>query len=182
MRSTPIFIGVSCCACDGTTTATATSNAAPRVANDRKTRSPVDSRVRFKNTRKPARKEIAAARTSPCVQWTFGDCYSYSITMLIVIDPNGATPLYAQIASQLRRAIAEGKVKVGERLPAARELAESLAVNLHAVLRAYDALRAEGVLDVRRGRGVVVVGAGGDRARLVDLARAFATEGARQGF
>jgi DNA-binding transcriptional regulator YhcF (GntR family) len=102
--------------------------------------------------------------------------------MLIVIDPNGATPLYAQIAGQLRRAIAEGKVKIGERLPPARELAESLAVNLHTVLRAYDALRAEGVLDMRRGRGVVVVGAAGDRARLVDLARAFVTEGARQGF
>lgn len=109
------------------------------------------------------------------------NCYSYSITMLIVIDPNGATPLYAQIASQLRRAIADGKVQVGERLPAARELAESLAVNLHTVLRAYDALRAEGVLDVRRGRGVVVVGSAGDRARLVDLARSLLTEGARQG-
>jgi DNA-binding transcriptional regulator YhcF (GntR family) len=101
--------------------------------------------------------------------------------MLIIIDPNGATPLYAQIASQLRRAIAEGKIRAGERLPAARELAESLAVNLHTVLRAYDELRAEGVLDVRRGRGVVVLGAAGDRARLVDLARTLAAEGARQG-
>ena len=108
-------------------------------------------------------------------------CYSYSITMLIVIDANGPTPLYAQIASQLRRAIAEGKVRAGERLPAARELAESLAVNLHTVLRAYDELRGEGVLDVRRGRGVVVVGAAGDRARLVDLARTLVAEGTRQG-
>ena len=101
--------------------------------------------------------------------------------MLIVIDANGPTPLYAQIAGQLRRAIAEGKVRTGERLPAARELAESLAVNLHTVLRAYDELRAEGVLDVRRGRGVVVVGAAGDRARLVDLARTLVAEGTRQG-
>lgn len=101
--------------------------------------------------------------------------------MLIVIDANAPLPLYAQIASQLRRAIAEGKVQAGERLPAARELAESLAVNLHTVLRAYDELRTEGVLDVRRGRGVVVVGAAGDRARLVDLARELTAEGARQG-
>lgn len=101
--------------------------------------------------------------------------------MLIVLDANGLTPLYAQIASQLRRAIADGKVRPGERLPAARELAESLAVNLHTVLRAYDELRSEGVLDVRRGRGVVVVGAAGDRARLVDLARTLVAEGTRQG-
>jgi DNA-binding transcriptional regulator YhcF (GntR family) len=101
--------------------------------------------------------------------------------MLIVIDANAATPLYAQISSQLRRAIGEGKVRPGERLPPARELAESLAVNLHTVLRAYDTLRAEGVLDVRRGRGVVVVGAAGERARLVELARTFLAEGARQG-
>lgn len=101
--------------------------------------------------------------------------------MLIVIDANGPTPLYAQIASQLRRAIAEGKVRAGERLPPARELAESLAVNVHTVLRAYDELRSEGVLDVRRGRGVVVVGAAGQRARLVDLARTLVEEGTRQG-
>jgi GntR family transcriptional regulator len=101
--------------------------------------------------------------------------------MLIVIDANQPTPLYAQIASQLRRALAEGKVRPGERLPTARELAESLAVNVHTVLRAYDELRSEGVLDVRRGRGVVVAGSAGDRARVVDLARSLVQEGARQG-
>jgi DNA-binding transcriptional regulator YhcF (GntR family) len=101
--------------------------------------------------------------------------------MLVRILPHDGAPLYAQIAAQLRRAITEGKVKEGERLPAARELAESLDVHMHTVLRAYDELRQEGLLEVRRGRGVVVLGSGQGRARLLELARAFVSEGTRQG-
>jgi DNA-binding transcriptional regulator YhcF (GntR family) len=101
--------------------------------------------------------------------------------MLIRVAPGDEAPLYSQIASQLRRALGEGKVAPGERLPAARELAESLDVHMHTVLRAYDELRQEGLLDVRRGRGVVVLGSGPARARLVELARALVTEGTRQG-
>jgi GntR family transcriptional regulator len=77
--------------------------------------------------------------------------------------------------------IAEGKVEPGERLPAARELAEALEVNMHTVLRAYDELRSEGVLEVRRGRGVVVLESGRGRAKLTELARHFLAEGTRQG-
>ncbi|MFZ5892674.1 MAG: GntR family transcriptional regulator [Myxococcota bacterium] len=101
--------------------------------------------------------------------------------MLIRINANDERPLYTQIASQLRRAIVEGEVREGERLPPARELAESLEVNMHTVLRAYDELRSEGVVEMRRGRGVVVVAAGRGRARLLELARAFVAEGVRQG-
>jgi GntR family transcriptional regulator len=101
--------------------------------------------------------------------------------MLIRLAAQDESPLYDQIAGQLRRAIGEGKLAPGERLPPARELAESLEVHMHTVLRAYDALRQEGLLDVRRGRGVVVIGGGTERARLVELARAFVTEGTRQG-
>jgi GntR family transcriptional regulator len=100
--------------------------------------------------------------------------------MLIVIDERSPDPLFRQIAAQIRRAIADGKVAVGQRLPAARELAESLAVNLHTVLRAFDQLRAEGLVEMRRGRGVTVL----DRkpqANLRQSAQVLAREARRQG-
>ena len=77
--------------------------------------------------------------------------------MLIRIDPTATTPIYTQIAREVRRAAVAGEVVVGQRLPAARDLARSLAVNMHTVLRAYADLRDEGVIELRRGRGAVVV-------------------------
>lgn len=79
--------------------------------------------------------------------------------MLIRIDPTAPAAIYTQIAREVRRAVAAGEVRVGERLPAARDLAGSLEVNMHTVLRAYADLRDEGVIELRRGRGAVVVAA-----------------------
>lgn len=100
--------------------------------------------------------------------------------MLVVIDERSPEPLFRQIASQLRRAIADGKVGPGHRVPAARELAESLDVNLHTVLRAFGELRDEGLIEMRRGRGVTVL----DRkpqANLRQSAQVLAREARRQG-
>ena len=67
--------------------------------------------------------------------------------------------LWAQIAASIRVDMAAGRLKPGDRLASARELAEALEVNLHTVLRAYQALRDEGLLDMRRGRGATVTSA-----------------------
>lgn len=87
--------------------------------------------------------------------------------MLFRIDPSGTEPLFAQLAGQVRLAAARGDLAVGERLPAARDLAASLDLNVHTVLRAYQDLRDEGFVDLRRGRGAVVTErAGADYAAL----------------
>jgi GntR family transcriptional regulator len=81
-----------------------------------------------------------------------------SIMSIVKLDPQNAMPLHEQAASALRRAIADGEAKPGERLPPARDLAAVLGVNANTVLRALRALRDEGLLEFRRGRGITVVG------------------------
>lgn len=77
--------------------------------------------------------------------------------MLIRIDAQAIEPIYAQLVREIRRAVTSGELGVGDRLPAARELARSLDINMHTVLRAYAELRDEGVIELRRGRGAVVL-------------------------
>ncbi len=88
-----------------------------------------------------------------------------------------AMALYQQVAAEIRRAIADGEISEGERLPPAVDLAAVLAVNKNTVIRALHALRDEGLLDFTRGRGIRVVGTPGRGAilsqidELLDLAR-----------
>jgi GntR family transcriptional regulator len=74
------------------------------------------------------------------------------------LDRTGPLALHDQVAAQIRRAIAEGEAGPGERLPLAKDLAAVLGVNKNTVLRALHALRDEGLLEFRRGRGITVAG------------------------
>ena len=78
--------------------------------------------------------------------------------MLENIDRSDPMPLHDQAAAQIRRAIADGEARAGERLPPAHDLAAVMGVNTNTVLRALRALREEGLLEFRRGRGVRVTG------------------------
>ena len=97
------------------------------------------------------------------------------------LDPADRTALHEQAAAQIRRAIAEGQVAPGERLPPAGDLAAVLGVNRNTVLRALRLLREEGLLEFRRGRGITVTAAPQATA-LVAAARDLLAQARRDGY
>ena len=74
----------------------------------------------------------------------------------VVIGAGLSTPIYKQIADQVRLAVASGKLKVGDQLPSIRALAEDLVVNPNTVARVYADLARDGLVESRAGRGVFV--------------------------
>jgi len=76
--------------------------------------------------------------------------------MLIRIEPGSGVPITRQIVDQIRSRWASGSLKAGDRLPSVRELAREIAVNQNTILRAYERLTAEGVLEMRHGEGTFV--------------------------
>jgi GntR family transcriptional regulator len=89
--------------------------------------------------------------------------------------------LHEQVAAEIRRAIADGEAKAGERLPPARDLAAVLGVNTNTVYRALRQLRDEGLLEFRRGRGVTVVGSP-ERGAVVARAKALVAFARQHGY
>jgi len=76
----------------------------------------------------------------------------------VKVDRDKSLQLHNQVAAEIRRAIADGEAKPGERLPPAKDLAAVLGVNTNTVLRALRELRDQGLLEFRRGRGITVSG------------------------
>jgi GntR family transcriptional regulator len=98
----------------------------------------------------------------------------------VKVDRRDPTDLYEQVAGEIRRAIAEGEAKPGERLPPAKDLAV-LGVNTNTVLRSLRLLRDEGLLEFRRGRGISVAGTP-ERGAVVQRARELVEFARHQGY
>ena len=101
--------------------------------------------------------------------------------MLIRVDPDSHRPLFEQIAASVRGEVLAGRIGPGDRLPAARDLAEAVEVNVHTALRAYQELRDEGLVELRRGRGAVISASAAPLAELADEIAALVRRGAELG-
>lgn len=76
--------------------------------------------------------------------------------MICHIDANNGVPIYEQIGRQVKFAVANGLLLIGEHVPSVRELATQLAVNPNTVARAYRELQQAGVLIPIRGTGLAI--------------------------
>lgn len=76
--------------------------------------------------------------------------------MIVHVHPSSGVPIYLQIESQLKHAIAAGALKSGEALLPVRKLAAELCVNPNTVARAYQNLERDGVIRTTPGSGTFV--------------------------
>lgn len=96
------------------------------------------------------------------------------------IVPGSPVPIYRQIVEQLRRQVAGGQCRPGDELPSVRALAQQHAINPMTVSKAYSLLEAEGLLERRRGLGMVVAAAGASAASPAELLRPALQSAAQQ--
>ncbi len=83
---------------------------------------------------------------------------------MIQIDESSPVPIYHQIVEAIRYQVATGRIRAGDRLPAAKAAAEQWGVHLHTVRRAYGELAREGLVEVKRPQGTRVLPLGKNRA------------------
>ena len=78
------------------------------------------------------------------------------MTTTIQLDPQSPVALYLQISEQIRRLVALGALRPGDRLPTVRELAARTRVNRNTAARAIQQLESEGLVRTRVGQGTFV--------------------------
>jgi GntR family transcriptional regulator len=103
------------------------------------------------------------------------------------IDPHSGVPVYRQVMDQVKYYVASGTLRPGDALPSIRELAQALSVNPTTIVRAYNELRHEDVVEMQHGKGVFVAESAGRmteaeiRRALRRLARQLAVEAVQMG-
>src|ERR1700728_2743871 len=74
----------------------------------------------------------------------------------ISLDPRGKAPMYRQLYTWFRKAIIDGQMRPGQRVPSTRALAAELKISRIPVLNAYEQLLAEGYFETFVGAGTCV--------------------------
>ncbi len=76
--------------------------------------------------------------------------------MELVIDIDDVVPLFAQLITQIKRAVRSGTLRPGDPLPSIRQLAHDLQLNNKTVAKAYRLLERDSVIQTRGYRGTFV--------------------------
>ncbi len=76
--------------------------------------------------------------------------------MNITITNSAGTPIYDQIATQIKAKILSGELNEGDPLPSMRALAQDLRVSVITTKRAYEILEQEKLIESFTGRGSFV--------------------------
>ncbi len=87
------------------------------------------------------------------------------MALLLDVDPRSGVPIYIQLIDGVRHAVEIGSLGSGDRLPTVRALAGELNVAPNTVVKAYNELQREGLIESRPGVGTVVAGGVGEKAR-----------------
>ena len=78
--------------------------------------------------------------------------------MYIQISVHDGVPIYRQIVNQVKYMVASGQILPGEELPPIRVLAKQLLVTPNTIVKAYDELESEQIVQKRQGSGTYVSG------------------------
>jgi len=78
--------------------------------------------------------------------------------MFLVISNSSQTPIYEQIATQIKDKILSGELSAGEQLPSIRGLAKDLRISVITTKRAYEELEHAGYVEMVSGKGCFVSG------------------------
>src|SRR6202051_5016313 len=74
----------------------------------------------------------------------------------VLLDRSRSESLTTQIVDQIRQAVRCARIGPGPRLPSSRRLSEQLAISRNTVVRAYDLLLMEGIVESRPASGIYV--------------------------
>ena len=94
--------------------------------------------------------------------------------MSIRIDKHSGIPVYIQIMNEIKKEILLGKIRLGDKLPPTRELARKLGVNINTVLKAYERLQFENVIQAKHGIGYFVKESVPLKKEILDKIKEFA--------